>query len=322
MEHRSRATAQTLIARADLLRSLRAFFDTQGFTEVQPPVLGSEFVIDRHIDPITASHPNMQTGANSIWYLQSSPEAAMKRLIASTGLPQIYSIGPVFRAAEFGRLHNPEFTMLEWYRVGDELDQISNFIERLLQQLLNTRPMIRTTYADAFAAITGLALFDCSIEDFANIAKRFKVGVADNYSCDWDDWTHLLFSEVLQPRLGRNGPELVTHFPASQAALAKLDAADSRVAERFELFIDGIELANGYCELLDGDELLRRSEEENRLRIADGKSPLPRPMKLIDAMRSGLPAMSGCALGFDRLVGIALGKSKLEEVICFPFDLA
>lgn len=321
-EFHSLSNPEILRTRSQLLQALRSYFERLDFLEVQPPILCSEFVIDRHIDPIQLQMKHPETHFDAIWYLQSSPEAAMKRLLASTGLERIYSVGPVFRLGESGEWHNPEFTMAEWYRVDDSLDAACSLLDGLLQVLLECAPAKSIRFADAFLTHTGVDLFEANLTDFANIAARFKLGVESDYSQDWDDWVNLIFSLVLQPRLGFDQPTLVTHFPASQAALARIAQDDVRTAERFEYFYQGIELANGYCELIDAEELHRRCHIENALRVKDGKAPLPIPDKLLDAMRCGLPNMSGCALGFDRVVSLRVGSKSIKQVVCFPTERA
>ena len=316
---RSLATTDTLRKRSELMKLVRRFFDERGFIEVHTPVLGSEFVIDRHIDPIELSMRDPITKEASHWFLQSSPEAAMKRLMAG-GMDRIYSLGPVFRQGEFGDRHNPEFTMLEWYRCGDDLESACQLLNDLICMALGREQAMKVTFADAFQQATDLSLFDCRLGDLQLVSERFNLGVSQKYSDDWDDWVNLIFSELIQPRCGKIQPTLITHFPATQAALARLDPNDSQVAERFEIFVDGLELANGYCELLDVEIFRNRCEIENRLRIKDGKSALPLPQKLIAAMEVGLPAMSGCALGFDRLAMLYCKKPTIAEVLAFAND--
>ncbi len=319
---RTIASFETITLRSELLRSLREFFHSQQFIEVQPPVIGSEFVIDRHIDPIEVTMPHPEEAVSRTWYLQSSPEASMKRLMASLPLERIYSIGPVFRFGESGVLHNPEFTMVEWYRTGDDLDKACEFVSKLVDGLLHCGPASCIRFVEVFEQVTGKLLFDCTLDDFAELAIQYQLGVERSFSNDWDDWVNLIFSEVLQPKLGLTMPQIVTHFPASQAALARIATDDPRTAERFEFFLSGVELANGYCELLEANEFEARCRQENALRVQDGKQPLPIPQKLIDAMRAGLPAMSGCALGFDRLIALAANEPSIKSVVCFPTENA
>lgn len=331
----STAPIKNLQRRAALAKQLREFFDSRGFIEVQTPVLSRYCVIDRHLDPIRipasnvaiasrASTHNDQKSpatADDFWYLQTSPEQAMKRLLAS-GLGSCYQLGPVFRSAEFGPVHNPEFTMAEWYDLNADLTQGLQLLDQLLQNLLQTEPADRIRFATAFEQSTGLALFEASTTDLANWATERNLVDSTTWSNDWDDWVNLIFSFVVQPTLGFQRPTLVTHFPASQAALAKLDSADPRTAERYEVFYKGVELANGYHELLNADDLQHRSKIANQQRISDGKFPLPEENPLLDAMRIGFPSCCGCALGFDRVVMLACQASSLSDVIPFPADRA
>lgn len=318
---RSTATIEFLEVRSQLLKKLRAFFDQLGFTEVQTPVLSRHTVIDRHIDPILAAMETSGASGASNWFLQSSPEAAMKRLLAC-GMKKIYQVGPVFRAGEVGRLHNPEFTLAEWYRVDDDLEAGLQLVDDLTRTLLDTPPCHRVTFADAFQLATGIDVLNASISELAGKAIELKLVDTLHWSDDWDDWVNMLFSIAVQPTLGLSAPTLVTHFPASQAALAKFAIEDSRLAERFELFYRGVELANGYHELLEPAILRERNRKANRDRVRDGKNALPEESYLLDAMDAGLPASTGCALGFDRVVMLACNAKHIHEVIAFPSDRA
>ncbi len=318
---RSTATIESLEVRAQLLKKLRTFFDQLGFTEVQTPVLSRHTVIDRHIDPILVAMEKSESNRTLDWYLQSSPEAAMKRLLAC-GMKKIYQVGPVFRAGEIGRLHNPEFTLAEWYRVDDDLEAGLQLLDELTQALLGTPPCHRIPFADAFQLAIGIDVLNASVSELADRAIQLKLVDTPNWSDDWDDWVNMLFSIAVQPTLGHATPTLVTHFPASQAALARLAKEDSRLAERFELFYQGVELANGYHELLDPAVLRERNRKANFDRVRDGKDTLPEESYLLDAMDSGLPASTGCALGFDRVVMLACRANHIQEVIAFPSDRA
>jgi len=301
---------------------LREFFDELGFVEVQTPTLSHDTVIDRHIDPIEVrlnqgSDPNEAT----IYYLQSSPEAAMKRLLAC-GMKEIYQVGPVFRAGERGARHNPEFTMAEWYRVGDTFEAGMQLTSDLLTYLLDTKPCERITFQNVFKKAVGLDCFEATWRDLGKVALEKQLVDRLDWSEDWDDWVHLLFSLVVQPTLGLDTPCLITNFPASQAALAQINALDPRTAERFELFFRGLELANGYFELLNPKILRERSHIANEERIRDGKSPLPVESRLLEAMEFGIPSSAGCAMGVDRVVMLAIGASTIAEVIPFPIEIA
>jgi lysyl-tRNA synthetase class 2 len=311
------ASLDALRARAKLLRQLRSFFDSRDFIEVQTPLLSRFAVVDTHLEPI-AVHCS---GESSSRYLQTSPELNMKRLLAA-GLTQIYQVGSVFRDSEFGPMHNPEFTMAEWYRVGDTFEDGIQLLNDLVHHVLQCGPASRIRFGEAFQLLMQIDPFETSLSELARIAVHRKLVDSPEWSSDRDDWTDLLFSHCVQPMLGQSGPEIVTHFPASRAALARLCQDDPRTAERFELFIGGVELANGYHELLDSDVLRERDERSNAERLAAGKVALPVNEPLLAAMDSGLPNCSGCALGFDRLAMIALGKPALGEVLCFAWDRA
>lgn len=321
--YRPTISLETLQARATLLKACRQFFDDQGFIEVQTPILSRDIVVDRHLEPLLVSipHEDPRHPAFPFRFLQTSPEQNMKRLL-TTGVPAIYQIGPVFRAGESGQLHNPEFTMLEWYRANDNLQQGIAFLESLVKTLLNTPTPSHITYLQAFQQTLNLDPFTASLDDLASLALRQHWIDRPDWSSDRDDWLNLLFSFGVQPNLGTTNPVVVTHFPASQAALAKLAPDQPHTAERFELFWKGIELANGFHELLDPDILDLRNRQANQLRQQDGNSPLPEQSWLLDAMRAGLPPCTGCALGFDRLVMLATNTTQIADVLCFPWDRA
>lgn len=317
----SSAPIENLVRRAVLAKALRDFFDNRGFVEVQTPILSRFCVIDRHLDPIRIEARSVGVNDDHSWYLQTSPEQSMKRLLAS-GLGSCYQLGSVFRSGEFGQFHNPEFTMAEWYDVQADLDGGLELLDALLQRLLDTPTAEHIRFAQAFEQATSMKLFDCDLPTLGEWSLDHKLIDRADWSDDWDDWVNLIFSMVVQPTLGMKRPVIVTHFPSTQAALAKLDPHDPRTAERFEAFYLGVELANGYHELCDPDELARRAALANRQRIADGKFPLPLENPLIEAMRLGIPNCCGCALGFDRVVMLACKASGLREVIPFPVDRA
>ena len=327
----SSASLENLKRRAELLRAARRFFDDRSFIEVQTPVLSRDTVIDRHLEPWVVERRELLTWGFSEprAYLQTSPEFAMKRLLAS-GMQSIYQIGPVFRGGERGPLHNPEFTMLEWYRVGEDYRGGMQFLIDLISALLpdsvsasedGSLPEIRT-YQAVFQQHVGIDILVASKEELAELACERGVVSSPAWSDDWDDWCNLLFTELVQSRLGLLAPTVVCDFPASQSALAQISTRDERVAERFEIFYRGVELANGYHELLDSAELRRRNREINAQRRQDGKLELPEESRLLEAMDSGMPSSVGCALGFDRLVMLACQATSLDEVLPFPIERA
>jgi elongation factor P--(R)-beta-lysine ligase len=316
----SAASIPNLKKRAKLLQDLRRFFDRRDFTEVQTPVLSRDSIIDRHLEPIEVE---MQLPGEpaATWYLQTSPEQSMKRLLSS-GIGSIYQVGPVFRGNERGRIHNPEFTMAEWYDVGADLEGGLQLLDQLLMKLLGSQSAERIRFEDAFRNATGLSLFEMASSELGNWAVDQGLAASKAWSSDWDDWVNLIFSDRVQRTLGMDVPVLVTHFPASQAALARVCESDPRTAERYEAFYRGVELANGYHELMDADQLESRSILANEQRLRDGKKPLPIQNRLLDAMRSGMPNSCGCALGFDRVVMLACGASRLDEVVSFVVENA
>jgi lysyl-tRNA synthetase class 2 len=317
------ARTEILQRRAALLWSIRQFFHDCDMAEVHTPILSHDTVIDRHIDPVCLPGANLAIPATdgAMLYLQTSPEFCMKRLMAA-GMKAIYQVAPVFRAGERGTFHNPEFTMVEWYRVGDRLSEGIQLLSDLVKSVLKVPQVDLLSYQQAFQLHASCDPLSCTVEDLADAARALRLGVSSNWSDDRDDWLNLLFAEAVQPRLGWSNPVIVTHYPATQSALARQSAEDERTAERFELFINGIELANGYHELVDAGEFERRNQTVSAQRAQDGKPQLPDESRLLAAMRDGLPACSGCALGFDRLVMVATGAKSIDEVMAFPIERA
>ncbi|MEM8733191.1 MAG: EF-P lysine aminoacylase EpmA [Planctomycetota bacterium] len=319
MTWRPTASLKQLEQRSELLRRTRQFFYSRGFCEVQTPVLGRDTVVDRHLDPIVIPGDRLGLAAGSPeHFLQTSPEFSMKRLVAA-GMEAIFQIGPAFRAGESGALHNLEFTMLEWYRAGHRFEDGLQFLSDLAVELIRVEGCDTLTYAEAMQIHAGIDVFSATVTELATDAsKRFEVSA--DWSDDRDDWFDLFFSELVQPSLGGKCPVILTHYPASQSALAKLSVEDPRTAERYELFYRGVELANGYHELQDAEELELRNQRVNRQRASDGKHELPVESEMLRAMRDGLPACCGCALGLDRLQMVTTGASNIAEVLCFPIE--
>ena len=316
MEFRPTATLEMLRRRSFLIQKVRDFFEERGFLEVETPILSADTVVDRNLDPMSL------TEAGRRYFLQTSPEFAMKRLVASWSVP-IFQICKVFRRDECGQIHNPEFTMLEFYRPGDDLERGMQLLDDLQAEILGRGPASRMTYCEAFQRFLGLDPLTASVSEMAEVARREKMVIPEGFdfseSANRDDWLDFLLGERIQPELGVEAPLILYDYPATQAALA---VARGDVAERFELYVDGIELANGYHELCDPAELRRRNAETNALRAADGKETLPEESRLLAAMDQGLPNCAGTAVGLDRLVMLALGASSLEEILAFPFRVA
>ena len=312
-DHQPTAALGMLRQRAALLRQLRAFFDRRGFVEVETPIVSHDTVVDRHLDPIPVT-----VNGSEMW-LQTSPEFCMKRLLAA-GATSIYQMTRAFRDHEYGQLHNPEFTILEWYRVGDSLDDGMCLLEAVATQMLDMAKTERLTYREAFLRYANIDPLTASTEDIINTCRQQSA--APDLGEDRDNWLNFLLADVVEPHLGADCPTVLYHYPSSQAALARVSRDDDRVAERFELYVRGVEIANGYHELCDPDELLRRTVVSNHQRVQDTKVALPEESRLLAAMRAGLPPCTGVALGVDRLLMLQAGCSDIADVIAFPFARA
>ncbi|MEO1497516.1 MAG: EF-P lysine aminoacylase EpmA [Planctomycetota bacterium] len=318
--------SESLRQRAELLAQLRAFFRERGFLGVETPLAAREVIPEEHIEPIAL--------ADGERFLQASPEMHHKRLLCA-GVGPIYEVTRSFRGFEHGRLHRPEFTIVEWYRPGDDMHAGMDLLDELMRRLLGTPAAERTTYREAFARTVAIDPHTASLEELRSAAQRLatqqtttqpptelQAAAAPPELPSRDEALNFLLSFAVEPTLGREAPEIVHHYPASQAALATVATHDGvEVAERFELYYRGVELANGYHELTDAVELRRRLNGVNALRAAAGKPTLPLPESLLDAMTEpGLPPCAGVALGFDRLVMLATGADHIADVVAFSED--
>ncbi|MBL9125806.1 MAG: EF-P lysine aminoacylase GenX [Planctomycetaceae bacterium] len=322
-DHRPTASFETLRSRAGLLRRVRAFFDARGFLEVETPCLSADVVVDRHLDPLEVTLPTdvRRPDVGRRLYLQTSPEFHMKRLLAA-GAGAIYQIARVFRAGESGPRHNPEFTLVEWYRPGDSYAAGRALLSDLGEALFGLGPAEQLSYGAAFARYVGLDPHSASLAEL-NRAVAAAGGASLGFAADdRDGRLDYLLVTCVEPRLGVDVPTILYDYPASQAALAQVRPGPPAIAERFELYVRGIELANGYHELLDANELRQRNAANNRLRSVDGKPELPEESRLLAAMQAGLPESVGAALGFDRLVMLATGAETIDQVLAFPIDRA
>lgn len=314
---------QRLRRRAEMLARLRAFFAERGFLEVETPLLDDEVIPELHIEPFALGDCPLSSalGASTQpWFLQASPELHMKRLLGE-GLSAIFQVTRSFRRGERGALHNPEFTIVEWYRTGDDLDAGVKLLDEFCQHIAHAAPAVRTTYGEAFQQHAGVNPHAASCDELAAAASRLDVVVPDALDrANRDEWLNLLLATIIEPKLGASGPEILLDYPASQAALATTVVRPDgiEVAERFELYWRGVELANGYHELTDAGVLRGRLEHVNAARFADNRPALPLPERLLGAMEQpGLPSCAGCALGFDRLVMLACGATTIDEVMTF-----
>ncbi len=314
---RPTATLDTLRQRAALVAAIRQFFAERGVLEVETPLLGRHAGTDPNLDPVRVNH--VLPGAERTHYLQTSPEFAMKRLLAA-GSGAIYQLCKAFRAGEAGARHNPEFTMLEWYRPGFDHWQLMDEVEALMQQVLGLREIPRRSYRELFQHHLGIDPHAATTDQLRDLAKRqVEAELGDGHR---DLWLDLLFSHCIEPNLG--SACFIHDFPASQAALARIepDAAGVPVARRFELVVAGMEVANGYLELTDADEQRARFQHDNALRRQRGLPEHAVDERLLAAMASGLPACAGVAVGIDRVVMLALGLGRIEEVMAFPLARA
>ncbi|NLQ16447.1 EF-P lysine aminoacylase GenX [Marinomonas sp. M1K-6] len=310
------ADRSILQRRAQLLKAIRAFFEARDVMEVDTQCLSLGSITDPHIEVLT-SHTRSQ-GQDLTYYLQTSPEFAMKRLLCA-GSGSIYQLGKVFRAEEMGRRHSIEFTLLEWYRVSFDHWQLMDEIQGLLSVLLgdDTLTCERLSYQMAFLRHLGFDPFTatlCQLQESAH--EHTEYGLQEN---DRDTLLELLFSSVVEPAIGQDRPCFVHSYPASQAALAKThrDETGLWVAARFELYWQGMELANGYHELTDAKEQAKRFGEDKETRGQMGLATRQFDERLISALEHGLPDCAGVALGVDRLLMLMCGKSDIAEVLPF-----
>jgi lysyl-tRNA synthetase class 2 len=308
-----------LTLRAALLAQVRTFFAARGFLEVETPLLSGDLILDREIEPWIAFAAPRPHDALRPLYLQSSPEAHMKRLLVR-GAGAIFQVTRSFRAGERGPLHRREFTILEWYRPGDDLAAGMSLLSDLCEAILARGAARQTRFQDAYQRWAGVDPLTASAAQLREAARRGEGAPPDLPVDDRDGWLDYLMATVVGPRLGRPTPEILHDFPVSGAALAKIRDGDPPVAERFELFVDGIELANGYHEETSAAELARRQDALRRARSAAGLPPLPSADRWLAEIAGGLPPCAGAALGFDRIVMLAAGASSLDEVTLFGDD--
>lgn len=296
--------------RAAMLERARGYFREHGVLPVDIPSLGSAGVTDPNIETMRATN-----GA----FLQTSPEYYMKRLLAA-GYPDIFSIGRVFREGEQGRLHLTEFTMIEWYRLGMTLPDIIEDTVQIIGRILERQELVdsleRHDYADLMRAVCDIDPLSAGIEQLA-AACHADASLTRSLGNDRDAWLDCLLATRIAPQLPDDRITVVAHFPASQAALARLCPSDVRVADRFEVFFGAVELANGYVELTDAGEQARRMRADNEIRARLGRTPIAADPLLLAALDQGLPECAGVALGFERLHMIAEGASDIRDVICF-----
>jgi len=318
---RPSATPEALRERAALLSRAREFFAVRSVLEVDTPLVVNSPVSDVHIASAAVGLSGEQAASGAaapLLYLHTSPEYAMKRLLAAR-IGDIYQICHVVRGNERGRLHNPEFTLIEWYRVGFSLAALMDEVEALVRVLLGPahrrRRGERLSYREAF--VRELALDPFSAPDATLLEAARRLGLESD-GANRDDLLEFLMGVGVGPRLGRGALTFVHGYPATQAALARLDPQDPRAALRFELYCEGMELANGFHELTSAPEQRARFERDNAERQRTGQPVRPPDERLLAALAAGLPDCAGVALGFDRTLMLAVGAQHIDEVLAFP----
>lgn len=329
---RPSCTPDTLRQRANIIASIRLFFTERNALEIETPCLSKYSVTDPHLHALTT----LQTPPGSVnasrLYLQTSPEYAMKRLLAA-GTGDIFQITKAFRDDEVGRHHNPEFTLLEWYRLGYSMQALIDESADMLMMVLGLEAVEQFTYQAVFQEYCGFDPLNISLPELVLFAEQH--GLSDYIkaltknkqnslsqaqdSMLKDSLLQVLFNQEIESQIGQQYPTVVTHFPASQAALATLND-DGLTANRFEIYFKGIELANGFNELTDPKLQVTRFEDDNKVRQSLGLQPIEIDAYFINALQHGLPPCSGIALGIDRLIMLALGKKHISEVVSFSHD--
>lgn len=317
------ASLENLQLRAQLLVRLRDFFAKKNILEVETPLLSHSTIPDPNIHSFSVAAqilPSFGLAAapipacNSL-YLQTSPEFAMKRLIAA-GSGSIYQICKAFRSGEAGNKHNPEFTILEWYRIGFNHHNLMDEMDELLNYILNTKPAERLSYAEVFYKHLQIDPFKDSIEKLQECAVNN--GLNKINQLNRNGWLDILMAHFIEPNLGRLRPTFIYDYPLEQSALARISAANPNVAERFEVYVGGVELANGFHELADGKEQRKRFikdlEQRRRLNLPD----ISLDENFLAALENGFPDCAGVALGIDRLLMLIAQTQKISDVIAFP----
>ena len=315
------ASIQALHKRAKIIQTIRNFFIERSLLEVETPTLSQSGVTDIHLFCFKTSFIGVdldssnQTAAGLPLYLQTSPEFHMKRLL-SAGSGSIFQICKAFRNEESGRFHNPEFTILEWYRINFDHFLLMDEMDQLLQLVLNCENARRCTYQQAFLEVLNVDPLTASLDELKKAGSKLKLGGVLDNETDRNTILQLLFGFAIEPVIALDKPCFIYNFPASQAALARISKDDPRVAERFEVYYKGIELANGFHELNNSQEQLQRFQEDNRLRELNQLEQMPIDQHFIDSLES-LPNCAGVALGIDRLIMLATEQKHIDNVLSF-----
>ena len=321
---RPTASLENIRLRAEILARIRRFFAAHEVLEVDTPALSRAATTDPSLSSFTTRFHGPGPVTGETFYLHTSPEYPMKRLLAA-GLGSIYQICKVFRDGESGKQHNPEFSMLEWYRTGfdhyDLMDEVEKLLTGILSDITPIDSVRHWSYRELFLEFAGVDAFATSVDQLKSLLHEHNITAIGMSDADLDTWLDLAMTHIIEPRLGR-GLVFVRDYPVSQAALARLRAGSPPVAARFEVYLDGLELANGFHELVDASEQRQRLEQESRKREQADVDPVRIDEHFLAALESGLPDCAGVALGLDRLLMIAAGAACLRDVITFPIDTA
>lgn len=315
------APIANLLKRAKIVNEIRHFFADRGVLEVETPTMSQATVTDVHLRAFETRFTGPGAAQGITLYLMTSPEYHMKRLLAAGSGP-IYQMGRSYRNEEAGRYHNPEFTMLEWYRPHYDMYRLINEVDDLLQQTLECESAESLSYQQAFLRYLDIDPLTAEKDKLRQVAAKLDVSNIADTEEDRDTILQLLFMVGVEPHIGLEKPTFIYHFPASQASLAEISSEDHRVAERFEVYYKGVELANGFRELTDAAEQRQRFERDNRKRASMGLPEQPIDENLLAALEHGFPECAGVALGIDRLIMLALGAERISDVIAFPVDRA
>lgn len=315
------ASITNLLKRAAIVTQIRQFFKNNDFLEVETPTMSQATITDINLFPFKTKFIGPGAAQGIPLFLITSPEYHMKRLLAAGSGP-IFQICRSFRNEEYGRLHNPEFTMLEWYRPFWDMYLIMNEVKDLLHQILNCDNSEIISYQEIFMYYVGVNPLSANKETLKEIVSKLELNNIVSIDDDTDTLLQLLFTILVEPNLNQNKPIFIYHFPAAQAFLAKINPEDPRVADRFEVYFRGVELANGFRELIDAQEQRQRFIQNNRKRTTMNLPQYPLDENFLTALEHGMPECSGVALGVDRLVMLALKAENLSDVIAFSVKCA
>lgn len=315
------ASIATLLKRAKIVCDIRRFFVERGVLEVETPAMSQATTTDIHLFPFQTRFIGPGAADGLTLYLMTSPEFHMKRLLAAGSGP-IYQMGKSFRNEEAGRYHNPEFTMLEWYRPHFDMYRLMNEVDDLLQQIFDCEASEVVSYQQIFIRHLDIDPLSADKAQLRAAAVKLNMDELVNREEDRDTLLQMLFVFGVEPHIGQEKPTFVYHFPATQACLAEISTEDYRVAERFEVYYKGVELANGFRELTNAEEQRQRFEQENRKRAARNLTIHPIDENFLAALEYGMPECSGVALGVDRLVMIALDTASISDVMAFTVERA